>query len=389
MDEGTAAELLKQKTAQLAAVREISRAIAEAQDLETTLKLITARTTELMGVQSCSIYLYNQEEDLLMLEASTGLNKAGIGHMTLPRGIGLTGWAAEHGQLVAVADAKSDPRFYRVVGSGEGRFSSLMATPLTTLGKVIGAANVQTIPPHTFTEDEIELFRFISELAATALEKAKMVHAAVVQEIHHRVKNNLQTITMLLRLQVAQADHLTPQDILYETINRVLSIATVHEILAQEHHTHVGLKLLVKQVAQLIAANMTLNGRLNITVDGDDLSLPSQFATNLALIINELVQNALEHSLVHQKEGWVRIQLTVAQEYLYVTVTDDGRGLPPNFSLETNRGLGLELVYTMVSEDLEGTFTLEPAPNKGTRATIQVPILKMKEPEAYVAHRFT
>ncbi len=364
---------LHKKTAQLAAVREISRAIAEARDLDSTLDLITRRTTEVMGVQSCSIYLYNKEGDFLVLAASTGLKSTGIGQVTLPKGAGLTGWAAERGEVVALANAKADPRFYRVVGSGESRFASLMAMPLITRGKAIGAVNVQTADFHTFTTDEIELFSFITDLAATALEKAKLVHAAVVQEIHHRVKNNLQTIAMLLRLQLAQGNALSPQDILHETINRVLSIAAVHEILAHEYHTQVALKNLIEQVAHSVASSMTVTGQINLAITGDDLLVSSQVATNLALTINELVQNALEHSLSAQGKGKITITITHQPNRLKLTVTDNGRGLPANFNLETDGGLGLELVQTMIVEDLHGTVTLAPAADGGTMTTIIVP----------------
>jgi two-component sensor histidine kinase len=372
-------EALHQKTAQLAAVREISRAIAEAEDLDTTLDLITRRTTEVMGVQSCSIYLYNKEGDQLVLAATTGLNPRGIGRLSLSKGIGLTGWAAERSEVVAVADAKRDPRFFRLFGSGESRYVSLMAMPLLTRGKVIGAANVQLDDYHEFTDDEIELFSFITDLAAAALEKTKLVHAAVGQEIHHRVKNNLQTIAMLLRLQVAQADHLTPEDILHETINRVLSIAAVHEILAHEHHTRVGLKRLVKQVAQIIASSMAVSGQVNISVIGEDLLLPSRSATNLALVTNELLQNALEHSVAAQDKKRITVKLTTQEAKLYLKVTDNGRGLPLDFDLDRNQGLGLELVQTMVVEDLGGTFTLKNASDGGSEAIVGVPLINITE----------
>lgn len=388
MNEQALHEQLEQKTAQLAAVREISQAIAQAEDLAATLDLITKRTAELMTVNSCSIYLYDPQKEALMLEASTGLNQQSIGQMSLPWGMGLTGWAAKHSELVAVADAKADPRFYHVIGSGESRFASLMAMPLITSGKVIGAANVQTTENHTFTEDEIELFGFISELAATALEKAKMVHAAVVQEIHHRVKNNLQTIAMLLRLQVAQADHLTPQDILHETINRVLSIASVHEMLAQDHHAKVSLNQLVKQVAKLIEVNMTINRQVRISVEGDDLHLPSQLATNLALITNELLQNAIQHSFSQKLQGHISIQIAQVKNQLTLTVTDNGQGLPHTFDLEIDRGLGLDLVYTMVTEDLAGTFTLKPISGNGTQAIVCVPVASLEDLELDATYRF-
>jgi putative methionine-R-sulfoxide reductase with GAF domain len=195
---------LAQKNAQLAAIRDISRAIAAAQDLNNTLDLITRRAAEVMNVDSCSIYLYNHHQDQLVLAASTGLNQEGIGHYTIPFGEGLTGWAAKNRETVALADAFIDPRFYRILGSGESKFPSLMSMPLVSRDKVIGAANVQTKTRHEFTAEEIELFGFITELAATALEKAQLVHAALVQEMHHRVKNNLQTIAMLLQLQLGR-----------------------------------------------------------------------------------------------------------------------------------------------------------------------------------------
>jgi signal transduction protein with GAF and PtsI domain len=135
---------IDQKNAQLAAMREISQAIAEAKDLGSTLYLITQRTTEVMHVQSCSIYLYDKPKENLVLAASTGLNQNGIGHLALPYGAGLTGWAAEHRKTAAVSDAFNDRRFHRVIGSGEGRFPSLMAMPLVSHDKVIGAANIQT-----------------------------------------------------------------------------------------------------------------------------------------------------------------------------------------------------------------------------------------------------
>lgn len=367
---------LKQKTAQLAAVREISRAIAKARDLDSTLDLITRRTTEVMGVPSCSIYLFNRDASALVLAASSGLRTAGIGRVQLPRGAGLTGWAAAHGETIAVADAATDPRFFRIIGSGESKFVSLMAMPLTAQGKVIGAINVQTAETHHFTPDEMELFSFITDLAATALEKTRSVRAAVVQEIHHRVKNNLQTIAMLLQLQAAQAETLSPQDILHETINRVLSIATVHEILAHEHHTQVALKNLVKQVAHTVARNMTIAGQVALTVDGEEYTISSQGATTLALVMNELVQNALEHGFPNQRDGNIGIQIGHRENMLWLTVVDDGVGLPADFSAN-QRGLGLELVQTLIEEDLDGTFSLQPAPAGGTLARAAVPFHKI------------
>lgn len=365
---------LDQTKAQLAAIREISQAIAEAQDLDDTLDLITRRTTEVMHVQSCSIYLYNQTGDQLVLAASTGLNQDGIGQFSLPHGAGLTGWAAEHRETVAVADAFADARFYRIIGSGESRFPSLMSMPMVSHDKVIGAVNVQTEQRHEFTADEIELFGFIVGLAATALEKAQLVHSAIVQEMHHRVKNNLQTVAMLLRLQTGYSS-ISPSDILNETINRVLSIATVHEILSETGVDRVGVLELIKRLANTISGNMINPATtINISVEGNNLKVPAQQATNLALVTNELIQNALEHSLADRSEGNIRITLKGEGGQLSLVIQDDGQGLPAKFDPTTDFSLGLDIVQATITEDMNGEFYLEPAPGGGTRAVVNVPL---------------
>lgn len=364
------------KNAQLAAIRDISRAIAEARDLNQTLDLITRYTTQIMQVASCSIYLYNQTKDKLVLAASTGLNQDGIGQYSLPRGAGLTGWAAENKQVIALADAFIDPRFYRILGSGESKFPSLMSMPLVSQDKVIGAANVQTMTRHEFTKDEIELFGFITELAATALEKAQLVQAALVQEMHHRVKNNLQTIAMLLRLQMSQDKTLSPHDILNESINRVMSIATVHEILSEAVGDRVDVLDLIKRVSGTIAGNM-VNPQANITISvvGDTIELPSQRATSLALIANELLQNALEHGIADNPEGEISIELARERKRLRLSVTDNGRGLPPDFNIDASLGLGLTIARTTVKEDLQGKFFIVPGRGGiGTVVKIGIPL---------------
>ena len=362
---------LNQKTAQLAAVREISQAIAEAQDLNDTLDLITRRTTEVMHVDSCSIYLYDAFNEFLELVASTGLS----GKVELPYGAGLTGWAAEHRQTAAVSEAFIDARFYRVIGSGESRFPSLMAMPLVCHDKVIGAANVQMSTQHVFTEDQIELFGFITELAAIAIEKAQLVHTATVQEMHHRVKNNLQTVAMLLRLQMSHPK-LSPYDILRETVNRILSIATVHEILSEVVADDVGVLELIKRLVTAISTNM-LNptAMINIDVTGENIQLPSRMATNIALITNELLQNALKHGIAERPEGQIQILLHQIDDQLRLTISDDGHGLPTSFNLETDLGLGLDIVYASVTEDMAGSFEMTLGPNKsGTMVTVNIPL---------------
>src|SRR5436189_240984 len=165
-------EFLKRKTAELSALRAISRAIGSALDLDTTLHLITKTTAEVMGMDSCSIYRLDQTAEFLVLKATTGLAPDAVGRARLRFGEGLTGWAAREGKLVASSDAASDPRFVYLPETHEYNFRSLAAVPLLTAGKVIGAINVQTTAQHDYPPNELELLGVIADLAAGAIEKA-------------------------------------------------------------------------------------------------------------------------------------------------------------------------------------------------------------------------
>jgi uroporphyrinogen-III synthase len=157
--------------AQLAALREITRAISAAWSLDQVLALITRRTARVMAVDSCSIYLLD-DKDMLVLKATTGLAPGAVGHARLKLGEGLTGHAAKIGKPVAASHASRDPHFKYLPETKESMFQSLLATPLVSRGKVIGAINVQTREGREYSPDEIELLSIIADVAAGELEKA-------------------------------------------------------------------------------------------------------------------------------------------------------------------------------------------------------------------------
>ncbi len=534
------ARRLELKTAQLRAIGQISAALAAAWKLEDTLDVITRITSEVMGVDSCSIYLREEGSDRLVLKATTGLAREAIGHASLRVGEGLTGWTVAHGQPVAARDALHDPRFKLLPETREEVLVSLMAVPLSIQGRIIGAMNVQTTQQHDFAEDEIELLSLIANLAAGALEKAALydrmqqqiqelatlakvsqtvtsplyldemlgvvtemaarvmnakatslrlldeasgqlvlrathnisatqqqassitvgqsiagqvaasgqpiivpdlqadqrylkhalaeqegwasllsvplivrdkivgvfscytgdrheftskevelfqtlanqtalaienarlvINAAVVREMHHRVKNNLQTIAMLLRLQKSAARDLRAEDVLAETINRILSIAAVHETLSEQGLRVVDVKNVLERVTRYIGETMlTASQDISITVSGDRLTLPSREATSLSLATSELVQNAVEHAFAGRASGRIAVQLQVGPASSAVIVRDDGVG---NSGGHAVKGLGLQIVEALVHDDLKGHFELTTAPGGGTQAIITFP----------------
>lgn len=200
------------------------------------------------------------------------------------------------------------------------------------------------------------------------LEQTNRQLRTLLQEMHHRIKNNLQTLADLLYLEALTAPE-AAQKSLRDSIGRVKSIAAVHQMLSVDHIEQVDVYHLAERISETIAQDLSGPGRrIAIEVRGEPLWLSSKQATSLALVLSELVTNALEHAFDGQA-GMVRITLTTRGEEVVVTVEDNGRGLPEGFDPQRDAHLGLRIVQELVSRDLEGTFHLEGS--GGTRAEVR------------------
>jgi signal transduction protein with GAF and PtsI domain/anti-sigma regulatory factor (Ser/Thr protein kinase) len=519
-----------------AALREIVRSLSSAWDLDTTLDLIARKTTEVMQVDSCTIYLLDPDGQSLRLQASTGLARRALGRSTLRVGEGMTGYAVLHNQPVFAAEARQNPHFKVVEEADETGFRSLLAVPLVIDDEPIGALNVQTADTHNYSVDEVEVLSLIGDLAATTLARAQLydrqhrqiaelrtlaqvsetvtsplyldemlgivsemaaqimnasvcqvylldessstlqrhtgngnqlshrsaialnqgiigrvaatgypayvpdlsieteyeekewvqkvglisllsvplsvrdrvigvlncftkqrhefseeertllltlanqtalaienaqliTNTAVVREMHHRIKNNLQTIAMLMQMQVYETDLPATRHALEINIHRIRSIASVHEVLSEKGFRLVNVKDVIDRISRETAATMITPGQdVKILVHGQTLQLPSRPATALALVVNELVQNALEHGLIAQKQGQIDISLGHSPEEFIILVRDNGLGLPVDFS----PNLGLEITETLVREDLRGRIRFNRL-QTGTEVTVRIP----------------
>ena len=204
-------------------------------------------------------------------------------------------------------------------------------------------------------------------------EEELRVKVAMIQEIHHRVKNNLQTIASLLRLQARRAETEGVRRALQEGINRVLSVAVIHEFLAHQDARVINIRDVSQRIINQIRESV-LDGEKGIRLDlrGPSISLPTQAATACALVINELLQNALEHGYERQEGGTVTVHLQDNGEQITIAVDDDGVGLPAEFDLEQTGSLGLQIVRTLAQGDLKGNFELHRR-DKGVSAVVTFP----------------
>jgi two-component sensor histidine kinase/PAS domain-containing protein len=205
------------------------------------------------------------------------------------------------------------------------------------------------------------LVREVTELRRH--ERALRVKDATIREIHHRVKNNLQTVASLLRLQGRRLKSDEARDALAESVRRISSIALVHETLSQDSRQRVSFEKIARRIVDMLADGLVdPDAPVAFELDGNPGELPAEVATPLALILTELLQNCVEHAFVGRPRpdaaapvGTVTIVFDRGVQTLRVLVCDDGVGLPEG-TFESMANLGLQIARTLVESELGGTF---------------------------------
>jgi two-component sensor histidine kinase len=202
-------------------------------------------------------------------------------------------------------------------------------------------------------------------------ERERKIQAAMVQEVHHRVKNNLQTVAALLRMQMRRCESEEARTVLKDSVGRILSMAVVHEYLSRAEHQAINIREVTQRIIQEIRHGVLgPEKRIDVVLaPGNNLYLPARQATACALVINELLQNSVEHGYAERSEGRIDVQLEDNGDEIQIVVADDGTGLPSEFDLEETASLGLQIVQTLVQDDLRGALRIEDV--GGVRATIR------------------
>jgi two-component system, sensor histidine kinase PdtaS len=249
-------------------------------------------------------------------------------------------------------------------------------TPLLVAGTVTGA---------------MVLLRDVTDLRR--LDRLLLSKDAAIREVHHRVKNNLQTISSLLRLQARRLAPGQGQEALREAERRVRSIAVVHEILSREPGDEVPFDEIVESLVRMAEDSAVSGNPVDIRVTGDIGEVGADVATPLAVVLAELLQNAVEHAFPSNgidgsgengadgPPGRVDLVLANDGRRLTLQVRDDGVGLPIGFDIENTPSLGLSIVRDLVTTQLEGKIVMES--RDGTLVTLDIPVPGVDESEAW------
>ena len=241
----------------------------------------------------------------------------------------------------------------------------MRAIPLTEAGQRFGA---------------LLLLRDVSELRRR--EQELLTKDATIREIHHRVKNNLQSVAALLRLQARRTDDVQARAALSEAERRVGTIALVHDTLSKGFDESVDFDDVADQGFRAVAEVAAYDKRIERVRTGDSFGrLRAEDATSLAMILSELVQNAIEHGFPDDHGGTVSVDVKRvpgvpgAPDVLTVKIADDGVGI--RGERRPGSGLGTQIVQSLV-QDLRGTIRWSPAEPHGTQVTFTAALRPLK-----------
>ena len=355
---------LTQKLRELTTLQQVSKRIAEQLNLEEVLKLIVEKAVELAHVDRADIF-HCGEDDVLQLAATHGGNhRDGV--------LQFIAHAVREGRPLAVLNAYSDSRFPDLahVASEEG-FHSLFCMPLNTRGHTIGAICLYTREPRHFDYEQVRLLAAFADEAAIAIENARLyadsqralaIKSAMLQEMHHRVRNNLQTISALLMMQLRRlgADEKAAAA-LKDSISRIQAIAAVHNLLCREEVGITTVEAVARQIVESAQVSLVNPDQpIVFEVRGDGVTVGSRDATVVAIVINELIANSLSHGLTIEG-GRVIIETTEQGNTTTVAVRDDGPSHVGTPEPSASSGFGLQIIKTLVIDDLEGHFDLYEA----------------------------
>jgi two-component sensor histidine kinase len=371
----------QQRVRELAALFAVSAAINQSLTEGDALEAALRQVLQVLCLDSGRVYLFDEATGEYAFAAQAGdpvlLEPTETEMVPGKCRCGFVGCApsAEGQEIITLNPAIAREGCHRHSGLG-----ACAAVPLLARDRMLGVLHVGALTHEALGEPEMALLRSVGMQIGFALENMRLREearradalAALVQEMHHRIKNNLQTVADLLSLEMSASPSPVARKSLRDSVGRIKSIAAVHELLSLEQLRLTDITALAQQVCDISLRHFVRPDRKILAeVTGPPIYLPSKQATALALIINELVSNALEHAFpIGFYPCQLLIDLSQDGPQVTLTITDSGRGLAPDFNLATAKGLGLRIARTLAEKDLAGTLRLESRQGGGATATV-------------------
>jgi PAS domain S-box-containing protein len=363
----------------LEALLELSVQIPGFQDLDSLLLFLSEKIKELLRAESSSVILLDRATDELFfrhVHPPEDEMAPRFREVRFPASEGLAGQVVASGEPLCISDVRSDPRFYPHVDAKTGFVTrNLVYAPLVAHGRTTGVLGAVNRREGDFDQGDMEFLQMAAHTVALAVENARVLDELrcaqdeltrsvgekdiMLQEMHHRVKNNMQIIISMLNLQQGTLQDAEAKKALAECQSRLGAMALVHETVHQSGEVgEVDLREYVRVLANGLFQAYAAGRDVEMEVDADNVILSLDDAVPLGLVVNELITNCFRHAL-DQGAGRIEVLARLGEQgRLEVVVADDGPGLPPEAGQGSHLGLGLSLVRGLVESQLGGELLI-------------------------------
>ncbi|WBL14684.1 histidine kinase dimerization/phosphoacceptor domain -containing protein [Sutcliffiella sp. NC1] len=350
----------------LDAVLKAAEFLTSEYELKDVLMLLAKEVTRIMNADGCSIKLIDENTSSIIDDFEYNENKRIKAQLTKESILKI----AKESDIFYVN--KKNKEFESMFENIEN-VKTIICVPVLIRSEVTGIIQISYEQYYVYSKEESKYIAALARHAAIAIEDTRLLgRSTLLQESHHRIKNNLQSIVGLITLQkmfVQKTPDLTIDDLLDSIISRIKSIASVHNLLSKDKlgRSIINVKLIIKEIMEL----MNSNPDIQIHLDLDDILIPYNKATSIALIINELVMNCYKHAFTDKDSGIIEISCKRMDDYIFLSVQDNGRGFPEDFDITKADSLGLSILNGIVTSDFQGEINF--GEKDGSRVEIKLP----------------
>lgn len=371
-------ETLQRRNRALYLLNQAGQVFSSSLDLDAVLCAILDQVRQIMGVRAASIWLVDETSGAVICRESS--EQWLIRGQRVAYGQGIVGWTVQHAESVIVPDTRLDQRHYKGIDDEIGvEIRCILSVPLKVKQHIIGALQVVDTEVDCFSQEDVPIMESLATTAAIAIENARLFEqvlrdaetkTTLLYEINHRVKNNLAAIIGLLYSEQRYGTSGDRQALIQDLIQRIQGIAQVHAMLSETEWAPLPLDELTRQIITTTLRTLPQDVKVNISVTPTPVRIAAKYATNMALVINELTTNTIKYALDGRDKAEIRVRITTEDEGMTMfEFSNDGPDYPNDVVDLTRYNLGLYLVKTLVERGLDGTVTLHN--DNGPVATIR------------------
>lgn len=354
-------------------VFEAAEYLSSEYELDDILNLLAKNAAKAMKADACSISLLDEETNAI------------IGKSFYKKDKNIDFVSNEEEILNLISDeevyyfTKRDKGFEKFFKINKD-ICSFICVPLYIRSRLSGIIQIYYKDFYLYSEEEIKYLETIARQTALAIHDTRLMgNSVLLQESHHRIKNNLQSIISLMSLYKISFKKNPQKDVdemLDDLISKIKSIAAVHDLLSKDKlgRSIINLKEMIIQIIKFMKGT---KDKIEFEYNLDNIFVSYSKASAIALVVNEIVTNSLKYAFSEKNKGKISIFCKYNNEKIHLVISDNGKGFPENFQLTTNNGLGLSIVYSIVTKQLGGKIKTKN--DYGAKVFIEIPFKRDKE----------